>query len=494
MELGPQDELSKAQAMPPKELAKVSVPIAEALESPPSPVPVTGQAEGGVGHSMVEGAVEKAEEIQEEASAKATEVASLEPAALDKEVAKDVAEEEAKERLAPSPIPPRAISPAPADASVAAQEGAESSQKEDGVGHSMVEGADERADDMQEKAKAEAKEDASLEPAALDKDVAMVVAEEEAKERQPSPVPPHPISPAPLSKAPSPSPAQQADVTAARKRGREEDAPTDSKSPSKRAKPDTADTLRLPSSLSHLSHPPTRVLYIKNLRRPLMLNSLHDYISPTEPSSSLLPAPRAPFSVAAYPSLWLSGIKSHAYAVFDGAEEALRAAQRIEGDVWPEVTGAALHVEFIPEEEVTRLVEKEEEAWLNGRRNMDLEVRKEGDNWAFELVPTGGASRGANAPPPPPPVPRGARPDAGYAGRNGAGRPMLSGANAIGRAPANADLGPRSRNGGPRDTFARAPPPHRADQGRYGAPSSRPFERRTRSRPVLVWREGPGGR
>ena len=355
-----------------------------------------------------------------------------------------------------------------------------------------------------------------------------------------SPSPPRAISPAPVGASKPASPVNEAveaadDETAHRpanintppmpasslpggdgdgqqhtaKRARE-DEPT-VPSPSKRLK--QVYDRPLPSSLSHLRHPPTSTLYITNLRRPMLLSTLHEYISPS--SSALLPPPRHPFANEEYPGLWLSGVKDHAYATYPTMDEALSVADRIEGVLWPEDTGAKLHIEFVPDEKVADLIQREEGAWANGRQKLSLQIETNGDDIAFTLRgegaigPRAGQGRGVQS--------AQSRLLSGHpaSGGQGVGQRMtgvpnaptsygrrlsanISGANAV-RPPPGAPTGPSGRGG-------YGVPPHmaRSEPGRFnnGPPGRGGFggrggrfdsaSKRTLARPSLSWREGPG--
>ncbi|BEJ10753.1 hypothetical protein CspHIS471_0101750 [Cutaneotrichosporon sp. HIS471] len=160
----------------------------------------------------------------------------------------------------------------------------------------------------------------------------------------------------------------------------------------------TATTYPLPPSLTHLtsSYPPSKILYISNLRRPLLLSALHSYLTPT----TLQNTPSLPFAHADYPGLWLSGVKDHAYAGYDSPETALEVAARVHGQVWPD-RGAELEVQFVDPAQVEGLMEKEEVAW-GSRQRLVLAVEREGDEWKFDVIPPtaeGRRSGLANVPP-----------------------------------------------------------------------------------------------
>ncbi|ORY29681.1 hypothetical protein BCR39DRAFT_167824 [Naematelia encephala] len=343
----------------------------------------------------------------------------------------------------------------------------EFSDQDRGVGHAMVEGAEEAAVELDDRADADVTAEAiSTQPAALDGEVAEAVAKEEVKATLP-PTPPsaRSISPIPVSVAPSrkrslssePEPEPESNNTT-----------RDQGEPSKRSKPNPSNTitsaLPLPESLSHLIHPPTKTLYITQLRRPLLIPALHEYLFPDHvPTSSaetyLLP-PHAPFSSASHPGLWLSGVKDHAYAVFDTVSDAIDTAERIEGKVWPEDSGAKLHVEFVPEDKVLGLLEREELAWAQGRQKLVLKITRNEEDEEFRFELEGGGGLGAR------PLP-GSRPPPGPINGSGGRQPSGPGLAVTNRSapPPNAPSGPSAGVGvgvGPVNIRGRAPipPPH----------------------------------
>lgn len=429
-----------------------------------------------------------------------------------------------------------------------AKEGAK--EPEVTVGHGMVKGADERAEEIDTQAgKAVSDSDIELEPACLDSELAAVIAKEEAKAGLP-PTPPkvRSISPMSVSRAASAelenkrAPAENSASAPSQKRARTATPPTSPRQKQKRR----TDYLPLPSSLSHLVHPPTCTLYITNLRRPLVHSSLHEHLftSSTPPGpSARLPPPRAPFAGESAPALWLSGVKDHAYATYPSQQDALEAAERIEGGKWPEDTGADLHVEFVQDDLVKGLVEEEEQAWFNGRQKLALKVEKDGQaesGYRFELTGGSGARGGMPMGRPGPGGPANMAPARGRpvavplsgTGPNAVrpGAPVAG--NGVGperQPPVNAPTGPSRLNagggygndrpgpggrGGPdglmsirgRGGPGYGAPPHLArppvDNG-YGNRAARvgwgerdgngPI-RRTRERPILTWREGPGAK
>lgn len=219
---------------------------------------------------------------------------------------------------------------------------------------------------------------------------------------------------------------------------------------------DPAESLSLPPSLDHLSHPPTKILYISNLRRPFTHDALHEFLGP----SSLPIEAHPPHANTTAPGLWLSGVKDHAYAGFLSAQAALDVAIRINEKVWPEGMGAALAVQFVDPSVVSDLIAREEDAWKS-RQKLVLVVEKAGDGWKFNLDTIGSAPGrlGSLASQPPPRVPIA---DTG---------PI----RVPPRGPAADRYAPYERNG-------------REDRRGLG-----PI-RRTRTRPYLSWREGPGRR
>ena len=277
------------------------------------------------------------------------------------------------------------------------------------------------------------------------------------------------------------------------KRSREDD---DRPALSKRLK--ASNTTPLPRSLSHLVHPPTSNVYITNLRRPLLIPALHDYLLPARHPADLLPSAKGPFASADYPGLWLSGVKDHAYATYPSVEDALETAEKIEGVVWPEDTGEKLHVEFIPDEQLKGLVEREEFAWANGRQKLMLNITDTDDGARFELSAAGniGGSRNQSGRGSVGDLRDGSMPQAGGPGPRGM---PLSGANSIG-----APTGPSRRvairgrgglplTGGPGRAEMNDPGPGMRPGMAAGAGRLVNPMKRTRIRPNLFYKEGPGG-
>lgn len=407
-------------------------------------------------------------------------------------------------------------------------------KEEEGVGHVMVDGADERALEIDAEAEAAVtSEDIDLEPAALDNEVAKVIAKEEAKAALP-PTPPRirSLSPLPPSRPRTPPRNDEDEAGSSKKRSL---SPV---SPPAHKRQRRTDYLPLPDSLSHLIHPPTCTLYITNLRRPLVHSALHEHLFPssTPPgSSSRLPPPRQPFAGDTFPALWLSGVKDHAYATYLSEQDALEAAERVEGVRWPEDTGAELHVEFVNDGLVRGLVEREEEAWMKGRQKLGLKITKDDEEetgYKFELTGGDPNSRGRLPPPrpvqgAPTPAPRpierkapvavpltGKAPSTNTAlppntsspanAPTGPSQPSAVRAPAIfsirGRALPPHILHPSGRNGtgmgrDERDIRGAVVPPGSrmipGIKGKEDGRLARPVKR-TRVGPSLVWREGPG--
>ncbi|OCF57663.1 hypothetical protein L486_05125 [Kwoniella mangroviensis CBS 10435] len=448
---------------------------------------------------------------------------STEPAALDEEVAKVVAEEEAKAVLSPTPSPPRRLSPIPMQ---------NEETQEVGVGEVMVDGYPEDPSTNHHQIKADRSIE-QVEPKVLDNEVAQVVAAQETKEislEKTSPSPPKRLSPLANQRAEDEDEDMQIDDEEEEEEGGEQSR--------KRPRSDTPDDkskrqkIELPSTLSHIREPPTSVLYVNNLKRPLLHSTLHSYLTPSSSSSNAkLPSAKMPFASEEYGGLWLSGVKSHAYATYPSVQDAIEVAEKVENTKWPEDTGDILKIHFIPEDKLLELVEQEEQAWANGRKKLDLNVREDG-GWIFELSGAGGLGR---IPPPPRELPmrneriHPARVDGGSGngpiavpltgGRGGSGlgpgpRAPLTGVNAInptgpvrgqamgirGRANNSLPLPHGSRGVGipPRDNRDRTYDRNGTGEGLRGWTDEKHKEREimkmrpTRYRPRLFWKKGPG--
>lgn len=411
--------------------------------------------------------------------------------------------------------------PAPEQVQTEEKEAPITEESKEEVGHVMVEGTSEKTAEIRQ-LEAEAIKSpekqilADLQPAALDPEVAAAIAEEEMKDTvPPSPGPVRSLSPLPATGRPATPPMDDdgdvldlgdgdTEAGGSKKRGREADpAAVAPKRPKRRQFPP------LPESLTHLVHPPTTCIYISNLRRPLLLPTLHEFLFPEHDedagvkSSSLLPPPKAPFASDSYPNIWLSGVKSHAYAVFDTVDAATETAKRIDGKVFPEETGSELKVNFVDEDEITRLVQREEQAWANGRQKLDLKITSEeaDKTYRFDLIAESSTSTASARV-----IPRGpaAGPSStmrggfGMNGRGGGARPPqpfggrpLTGVNATPAAPGHRGGPPPSRpySNGNGNRFTSPPrrdqsPPRRAGPGPGLGPRDAPphFDRDRRDR------------
>ncbi|WWC90569.1 uncharacterized protein L201_005505 [Kwoniella dendrophila CBS 6074] len=380
------------------------------------------QPEEGVGRSMLDGYPENSstqhhpkptdEEVREEVS--------VEPAVLDEEVAKVIAEEEIKElELNSTPSPPKRLSPLPLD----------QKEKDKEVGKVMVDGYPENPTfKHHEPPKPIDKDIINTEPKILDKEVATVIAEEEMKDyTPPTPSPPKRISPLPKTvdkddddqdedmqidaddddddNVRNPTNGEQKGESS-RKRlrsGSRSPSPSSSSRVENKAKKARISNIQLPESLSHIKETPSSVLYIANLKRPLLHSTLHSYLIPFKSNLAELPKAKMPFSQDEYEGLWLSGVKSHAYATYPSVEDAIQIAEKIENRKWPEDTGDRLKIHFIPEDKLKELIEKEESAWSNGRQKLTLKVIEPQENndgegeWKYELIGSGGLGRLPNA-------------------------------------------------------------------------------------------------
>lgn len=422
----------------------------------------------------------------------------------------DVDHAEPSDAIKDAAVPPREISDTNPPALALGADGDPENHPETEVGHVMVEGSPEKTAEIRQLEEEvmkspEAKLVAEMQPAALDPEVAAEIAKEEMKDTVP-PSPPAVRSLSPLSVGEGEGQGQEERVQTpplddvldlgeddagpgpAKKRPRDLDLEPAPKRPRRRQFPP------LPESLDHLIHPPTTCIYISNLRRPLLLPALHEFLflddsdaaPATNKHSTLFPPARGPFASEEYPNVWLSGVKSHAYAVFDTVDQAVDTVKRIDGKQFPEETGGELKVDFVDEDEVPRLLEQEEKAWANGRQKLDLKIVKEDEGYRFDLTrPETVGSRTA---------PAAAGSMRGGLGRTngfgsraplpGAGRP-LTGVNAL-PSGAGARGGPFPMNGG---GGSRYPPPRGAFNGPMGGRGVPPHLDRRGD----ALRDGPGG-
>ncbi|KAJ9107952.1 hypothetical protein QFC19_002695 [Naganishia cerealis] len=253
-------------------------------------------------------------------------------------------------------------------------------------------------------------------------------------------------------------------------------APLTSAAPAPSKKP----TYPLPDNLSHVLYQATRALYISNLKRPLLTPDLKAWLIEQGTSESVQEDDVLEENAGLAGGVWLDGVKSHCYCIFKTVEIAISAASKIQGQVFPVDHGAPLTVEFVPEGIVESLVSQEKVAWENGRNKLVLEIKSLADNeWtkgtgfdggdlSFELVPpktkdgvrSGGGLGDLRPPRVPRPVELGGVPPAAP----GFARPRPD----IRPPPADAGWGARA---------------HRADDA-GGL-------QRTRTQPVLLYRESP---
>ena len=150
------------------------------------------------------------------------------------------------------------------------------------------------------------------------------------------------------------------DDTRKRKREQEQEQPTTAKdppsSPTKRIKPSRQRsrtpepphriiTATQPPSL----HPPTKAIYITCLSRPLSIPAFTNHVT------SLTTSKQAP------KQLWLDGIKSHGYIVFNDEEDASSVRDALNGNSWPSnEKRKELSVDFIPVDSVQEFIDREE--------------------------------------------------------------------------------------------------------------------------------------
>ncbi|KAK8854604.1 hypothetical protein IAR55_003343 [Kwoniella newhampshirensis] len=415
--------------------------------SPPPPTVVAEEAtattEEGVGRVMV------TEEAEHHPTPPIdTELLATQPAALDKEVAEVLTKEEGRDVLPPTPSPPKSISPLPVVENASANKVEGVKKPEDEIVTPPVPSAG--LPPLNDSAQGQdVGEDMQLDTEDN------VEAEEDVSSKK---------------RVRSPSPPTQPNA----KRQR----------------------LTLPSSLSHLVHPPTSILYISNLKRPLLHSALHDYLAPsaTSPFVSKLPPPRAPFASEDYPGLWLSGVKDHAYATYSSPSEAISAAERVDGVKWPEDTGDDLKVVFVDDDVVLGLVEREEAAWTNGRQKLTLKIVKpdvQDGEYRFELEGSGGLGRI------PPPRGMGRELMSGPGARGPPRAVPLTGVNAIGPGGRGMGMGIRGRGGGSEAGLRgwgadRAPRDGNGDRERERFAKNELRMRPTKFRPRLFWKKGPG--
>ena len=249
--------------------------------------------------------------------------------------------------------------------------------------------------------------------------------------------------------------------------------------PAKRARVASVPLSSYPSTFVHGSHPPTRALYITNLRRPLADGTLADHLSSFGDLD--LEASVGKESCG----WWLSPVKSHAFVVYTTLESAVTAYTALQGcTTFPEEPAAgktvpALTVTFLPPGPIPGLIKQEVKAWTEeGRRKLELLVEEVDGEWELKYkgvgdvnlgrggaLPLGAlavgpnARRGLAAPPP----------RAFGVGSSGAGAPF-------GR-PSNGFGGPGfSSRDGPSNGF-RGPPPSAPPYAASGSGGQNGFSR-----------------
>ncbi|CED82574.1 RNA recognition motif domain [Phaffia rhodozyma] len=180
-----------------------------------------------------------------------------------------------------------------------------------------------------------------------------------------------------------------------------------------------------PSNFIEGGHPPTRSLYITNLRRPLPDEALRSLLDPFGPIDH-----HAGYSGGDDESdggWWLSPVKSHAFVSYMDAASAKRAyegLQSLEGFPPEAIDPPALKVEYLSTGVIPSLVDQEEASWRGGRKKLNLIIRKESsvnqqgtDHWVFEYKSAGDVSLVGNR------RPTGGIPNIGFRPPAGGGGP-----------------------------------------------------------------------
>ena len=104
-----------------------------------------------------------------------------------------------------------------------------------------------------------------------------------------------------------------------------------------------------PAIQSPSLHPPTKAIYITCLSRPLSIAAFTNHITSISPSKQ---SPK---------QLWLDGIKSHGYIVFDNEQDASSVRDALNGHSWPpNEKRKELSVDFIPVDSVQEFIDREE--------------------------------------------------------------------------------------------------------------------------------------
>ncbi|WVQ72038.1 hypothetical protein IAR50_001582 [Cryptococcus sp. DSM 104548] len=509
------EPLEESERKEPESTPRPATPPApEAQDAGPSTPPIehVPVADEGVGKVMVDGYPESAKEPETvtnvaESPRVATppldsqaeqQVVDTEPKIFDTEVAEVIAKEEEKEREAAASAltpdaPPKSLSPLPPSEEKIALGKEERSRKEHGM-------------EVDEDKKEKKEEGDGMQ---IDRPLSPPVP---STKRPMSPSsPPRPVKKSRASPSPAPPSAPQATTL-------------------------SASTPAPVVASASGEHPPTTVLYITNLKRPIPFPGLHELLYESSPPSShpsSLPPPRKPFADEDTPGIWVSGVKDHAYAVFPSPEAASATASRINGIQWPEETGGNLSVEFIPEDRLLQLIEREEKAWNNGRQKLVLKVVRDGDGFDYifegqgklgrvpsrgDLVPSGPQARGPPGFPSGPrnlntfgaPAQRGPPRAVPLTGVNAIGVNGPGGAGSIRTGPGRGGFGIRGRGGFPAQGGRpwgpgangpgpqggpgygpRAPGQGARDGGGQGLNQGERM-RPTRTQPRLFWKKGPG--
>ncbi|PWN93140.1 hypothetical protein FA10DRAFT_14634 [Acaromyces ingoldii] len=144
----------------------------------------------------------------------------------------------------------------------------------------------------------------------------------------------------------------------------------------------TTPPLPLDSSQSSLSLPltraveenqdllaPSRCIYITGLVRPLTTQMLQSRVEEFGPLASL----------------WLDGVKTHAFATFEAIETAQQARQTLDKTTFPPETGRAISVFPIPEDIAKRCIEMEDMAWEKDKTKMELRMAVEDGEARFSI-------------------------------------------------------------------------------------------------------------
>ena len=96
-------------------------------------------------------------------------------------------------------------------------------------------------------------------------------------------------------------------------------------------------------------HPPTKAIYITCLSRPLSIPAFTNHVT------SLTISKQSP------KQLWLDGIKSHGYIVFDDEEDASSVRDALNGTSWPQnEKRKELSLDFIPVDSIQEFIDHEE--------------------------------------------------------------------------------------------------------------------------------------